>query len=137
MMAEVHLAEKFTEERIMDFDDTLVNGIDRALAQSGELTRTNSARSSRSSSRPRRSRHDLRADANTTPHIEVPQADCKGVIFEALETVVKDVTATRNGLVESKVVHDDDSKSTKKGQPRTATDSSLKEGIRRWLTEVE
>lgn len=135
MMAEVHLAEKFTEERIMDFDATLVDGIDRALAQSGEVTRTNSARSSRSSSR--RSRHDLRADANATPHIEVPQADCKGVIFEALETVVKDVTATRNGLDEAKMVQDDDSRSTKKGQPRTATDSSLKEGIRRWLTEVE
>lgn len=134
MMAEVHLAEKFTEERIMDFDATLVDGIDRALAQSGEITRSNSARSSRSSSR--RSRHDLRAESSTTPHIEVSQADCKGVIFDALETVVKDVTAARNGGSESKVAHDDEAGFNKKG-PRTATDSSLKEGIRRWLVEVE
>ncbi|KAH7395089.1 folliculin-interacting protein N-terminus-domain-containing protein [Phaeosphaeria sp. MPI-PUGE-AT-0046c] len=133
MMAEVHLEEKFTEERIMDFDATLVDGIDRALAQSGEVTRTNSAQSSRSSSR--RSRLDLRAESSTTPHIEVSQADCKGVIFDALETVVKDVTAARNGGAESRAAHEE-WRTSKKG-PRTATDSSLKEGIRRWLIEVE
>jgi hypothetical protein len=132
MMTEVHLAEKFTEEQIMDFDATLIDGLDRALAQSGEVTRVNSAQSSRSSSR--RGRHDSRTETSAAPHVEVPQTDCKGVIFDALETVVKDVTSARNSKDESKA---DADKADKKGSPRTATDSSLKEGIRRWLVEVE
>jgi len=134
MMTEVHLAEDFIDEDIMDFDATLVDGVDRALAQSGENTRVNSAQSSRSSSR--RGRHDKRAEAYATPHVEVPQADCKAVIFDALETVVKDVTAARSGKDESKK-SGDAHKSDKTMHPRTATDSSLKEGIRRWLVEVE
>jgi hypothetical protein len=133
MMTEVHLQEKFTEEQIMDFDATLIDGVDRALAQSGEVTRANSAQSSRSSSR--RGRHNSRAE-NVTPHIDVPQTDCKSVIFDALETVVKDVAASRSGKEDSKV-DGDALRPVKKGYPKTATDSSLKEGIRRWLVEVE
>ncbi|KAH8728689.1 folliculin-interacting protein N-terminus-domain-containing protein [Phaeosphaeriaceae sp. PMI808] len=134
MMTEVHLAEKFIDEPIMDFDATLVDGIDRALAQSGEVTRVNSAQSSRSSSR--RGRHDARPESNSTAHPDVPQTDCKVVIFDALETVVRDVTAARNGKDEAK--RDIDArKSDKSMYSRTATDSSLKEGIRRWLAEVE
>ncbi|KAF1945228.1 hypothetical protein EJ02DRAFT_451791 [Clathrospora elynae] len=124
VMTEVHLAEKFITESIMDFDATLIDGVDRVLAQSGEVTRVNSAQSSRSSSR--RGRRDTRADSDTIPHVEVPHVDCKSVLFEALEIVVKDVTAER-----------DDEKKSKVGQPKTENDSSLKEGIRRWLTEVE
>jgi hypothetical protein len=134
MMTEVHLEEDFTEEIIMDFDATLIDGVDRALAQSGEVTRNNSAQSSRSSSR--RGRHDIRAESNVTPHVEVPQTDCKGVIFDALETVVKDVTAARSGKDEAKT-DPDASKTDRRGYSRTSTDSSLKEGIRRWLVEVE
>lgn len=133
-MTEVHLQEHFIEEIIMDFDATLIDGVDRALAQSGEVTRNNSAQSSRSSSR--RGRHDIRAESNVTPHVEVPQTDCKGVIFDALETVVKDVTAARSGKDEAKS-DPDASKIDRRGYPRTSTDSSLKEGIRRWLVEVE
>jgi hypothetical protein len=134
MMTEVHLAEKFDFELIMDFDATLIDGLDRVLAQSSEVTRANSAQSSRSSSR--RGRHDIRAESNATPHVELPQTDCKGVIFDALESVVRDVTAARNGKDESNrdgTVQGPD----KLAYPRTATDSSLKEGIRRWLVEVE
>lgn len=134
MMTEVHLAEDFIDEDIMDFDATLVDGVDRALAQSGENTRVNSAQSSRSSSR--RGRKDQRTESDASPHIEVAQADCKGVIFDALETVVKDVTAARSGKDESKRSRDTQ-KSDKTVHPKTATDSSLKEGIRRWLAEVE
>jgi hypothetical protein len=61
--------------------------------------------------------------------------DCKSVIYEALEVVVKDVTAERSGKQASK--EDDDKKSVKMAQAKTENDSSLKEGIRRWLAEVE
>jgi hypothetical protein len=133
MMTEVHLAERFIEESIMDFDATLIDGVDRALAQSGESTRANSAQSSRASSQ--RGRHDTRVEADSPLHAEKAQLDCRTVIFDALETVVKDVTATRGSRDESKT--DAAQKSDKTARPKTATDSSLKEGIRRWLVEVE
>jgi hypothetical protein len=132
-MTEVHLAEKFVTETIMDFDSTLIDGVDRVLAQSGEVTRVNSAQSSRSSSR--RGRRDTRAESDAVPHVEVPHVDCKGVLFEALEAVVKDVAAERGGRQPPK--EGDQRKTTKAAHPRTENDSSLKEGIRRWLTEVE
>lgn len=135
MMTEVHLAEKFVTETIMDFDATLIDGVDRVLAQSGEVTRANSAQSSRSSSR--RGRRDTRGDSDVIPHVEVPHIDCKSVLFEALEVVVKEVTAERGGRHASRSSDDKKAATTKSALPRTENDSSLKEGIRRWLTEVE
>ncbi|KAF1846759.1 uncharacterized protein K460DRAFT_285976 [Cucurbitaria berberidis CBS 394.84] len=133
MMTEVHLAEKFIEEPIMDFDATLIDSVDRVLAQSGEATRVNLTDSSRSNTR--RGRRDTRPDTDAIPHVEVSQTDCKGVIFDALESIVKKVTAERSGKDELK--EEDEKKSVRTVQPKTATDSSLKEGIRRWLTLVE
>lgn len=133
MMTEIHLAEEFITETIMDFDPTLIDVVDRVLAQSGEVTRVNSAQSSRSSSR--RGRRDARAESDAIPHVEVPHVDCKSVLFEALDLVVKEVAAERGGRQSSK--EGNLSKTTKGTHPRTENDSSLKEGIRRWLTEVE
>ncbi|KAL1597752.1 hypothetical protein SLS60_008239 [Paraconiothyrium brasiliense] len=134
MMTEVHLAEKFIEEPIMDFDATLIDAVDRCLAQSGQGSRVHSASSSRSSSR--RGRHDSRGVMEAAPHVEVPQTDCKAVIFDALEIVVKNVTAERDPKHTANDVAGAERKP--KGEvAKTATDSSLKEGIRRWLTEVE
>ena len=78
----------------MDFDATLIDAVDRALAQSGQSTRAQSASSSRSSSR--RGRRDTRSGSDAGHHSEVTQTDCKAVIFDALELVVKNVTAERN-----------------------------------------
>jgi hypothetical protein len=134
IMTEIHLAEKFVEEPIMDFDATLIDAVDRVLSQSGQGSRVQSASSSRSSSR--RGRHDTRPVSDVAPHVEVPQTDCKAAIFDALEIVVRDVTAERVAADETK----DDTMTAKSGRrdgAKTATDSSLREGIRRWLTEVE
>ncbi|KAH7089220.1 folliculin-interacting protein N-terminus-domain-containing protein [Paraphoma chrysanthemicola] len=133
MMTEIHLAEDFSEETIMDFDATLIDGVDRALAQSGDTTRANSTHSSRASSR--RGRHDLRAETDSPPQVEKAQLDCKTVIFDALETVVKDVTAARGS--KEGLRSGAETKSDIPARPKTATDSSLKEGVRRWLVEVE
>lgn len=139
MPTEIHLAEKFDEEVIMDFDAVLIEGIDRVLARSGDVTRVNSTQSSRSSSR--RGRRNTRADSDLNnvgaTHVEVPQTDCKGVIFDALETIVKDVTAERSGHAEEAAEDGDEQKSIRTVNQRTYTDSSLKEGVRRWLSEVE
>lgn len=135
MMSEVHLAEDFVEETIMDFDATLIDGVDRVLQQSGNTTRVNSAQSSRSSSR--RGRHGVR-ETNAVPHTEPIQADPKGIIFDALESVVKNVTAEREGRDTVGDVADEGPAHKDHGTAvRTETDSSLKEGIRRWLVEVE
>lgn len=137
MMTEVHLAEQFVEEEIMDFDATLIDGVDRVLAQSGESTRVNSAQSSRSSSR--RGRRDIRAESDPPAHVELPQTDCKGVLFEALETIVRDVTAERGGREQQlkETLGEKVTRATVASSIKTATDSTLKEGVRRWLTEVE
>lgn len=130
MMTEVHLDSQFIEEFIMDFDATLIDALDRVLAQSGQGSRVQSASSSRSSSR--RGRRDTRSGSDAGPHTDVAQTDCKTLIFDALELVVKNVTAERTSK--------EDVSGEKKRVPdaaKTAADSSLKEGIRRWLAEVE
>jgi hypothetical protein len=134
MMSEVHLKEEFVEDQIMDFDATLIDAIDRVLAQSGRSSRVPSASSSRSSSR--RGRRNTRSGSDAGHVVEVPQTDCKAVIFDALGSVVKDVTAERNFRDGSSETIGGDGKSTH-DVVRTAADSSLKEGIRRWLAEVE
>ncbi|KAF2180034.1 hypothetical protein K469DRAFT_673251 [Zopfia rhizophila CBS 207.26] len=134
-MTELHLEEKFVEEPIMDFDATLIDAVDRVLAQSGRPSRVQSASSSRSSSR--RGRRDTRSGSDVGHSMEVAQAECKGIIFDALETVVKNVTAERTAKDESKKETNDGKKSSREIIAKTATDSSLKEGIRRWLAEVE
>ena len=61
--------------------------------------------------------------------------------WEALEVVVKDVTAERGGRhgggKEGSAGAGEDKKMAKSGEAKTENDSSLKEGIRRWLSEVE
>ena len=133
IMNEQHLKEKFIEEHIMDFDATLIDAVDRVLAQSGQASQVQSASSSRSSSR--RGRRDARADSNAGHHTDVSQTDCKAVIFDALEAVVKNVTAERNAKEELREETSRDKPSHEVA--KTAADSSLKEGIRRWLSEVE
>jgi hypothetical protein len=139
MMAEVHLEERFTEEPVMDFDATLVDAIDRVLGQSGQSSRAQSASSSRSSSR--RGRRDTRTSSDVGHNTEVLPTDCKAVIFEALDTVVKNVTAERSPKDESSTSSSgpQQKKSSKDtlATAKTSADSSLKEGIRHWLDEVE
>jgi hypothetical protein len=136
LMSEVHLAEEFIEESIVDFDATLIDAIERILSQSGQSSRVQSATSSRSSSR--RGRHDARASFDGGhQHVDNGQVDCKGIIFDALESVVKNVTAERNTKAVPTMDASGDQKSDRDIVAKTATDSSLKEGIRRWLSEVE
>jgi hypothetical protein len=143
MMTEIHLAEKFITEQIMDFDTTLIEGVDRVLAQSGEVTRVNSAQSSRSNSIRRGRKEALETEnVNGGSAVEVSHVDCRSVLFEALEGVVRDVTLERSGGGRATTKEEKEEKEDGKllggnGKAKTENDSSLKEGIRRWLTEVE
>ncbi|KAF1993210.1 hypothetical protein P154DRAFT_583034 [Amniculicola lignicola CBS 123094] len=132
---EVRLEERFIEESVMDFDPTLIEAVDRVLAQSGQGSRVTSASSSRSSSR--RGRLDVRVGSDLNHHVEVAQTDCRGIIFDALESVVKDVTAEHRPKDLPKNNANGSQLSSHEILARAATDSSLKEGIRRWLTEAD
>jgi hypothetical protein len=135
LMTEVHLDEQFTEEHIMDVDATLIDAVERVLVNSNQGTRVHSASSSRSSSR--RGRRDTRSGSDAGHHHhETAHIDCKSIIFDALETVVKDVTCERNAKA-SKSGAPGDNNPNSGASAKTATDSSLKDGVRQWLAEVE
>jgi len=129
-MTEVIIREDFTEEKVWNMDSILVDAVERVLAQSVEPTRTDSASSSRSSSRP--GRRDRRAGSDAAPGLEIPRSECRQLVFNALDQVVKSVAAER-GSTELDSTRD---RATKNGAKPSA-DSTLKEGIRRWLSEVE
>ncbi|KAI9821632.1 MAG: hypothetical protein M1827_002213 [Pycnora praestabilis] len=128
--------EKFIEEPIMDMDGILVDAVERVLAQSGHSSRVHSAASSRSSSR--RGRPDHHADSKHTFHQvpEVPRAECKKMVLGALAQVVKSVTAAR-----TREEHDghgkDVSGDENRGKKNHVAESTLREGVRKWLDDIE
>ncbi|KAI9724084.1 MAG: hypothetical protein M1812_000803 [Candelaria pacifica] len=118
-----HLEEKFIEEPIMDMDGTLVDAIERVLAQSGHSSRAHSAASSRSSSRRGRPDHNTpRNEPISIPNLEIPRGECKKMVLGALEQVVRSVRKER--------FRDE-------GVEGVVVDSTLREGVRRWLDDVE
>ena len=161
-MTEHHLEEQFTEEPVMDMDGTLVDAVERVLAQSSTAASSApSAASSRSSSKKAKTRtkdtrhYDGRKqgpepvtptaeDPIVTPtqpavvdaaakqsnilpltaaneSLEVPRQECRKMVLGALEQVARSVQA----------------EGKHRGGPTAAIDSTLREGVRKWLNEVE
>ncbi|KAJ9662402.1 hypothetical protein H2201_006111 [Coniosporium apollinis] len=134
--AEIHLDEEFTEEPIVDTDDTLMKALEKALAVSGPNSRNQSASSSRSSSR--RGRQGQRSGSDVTPTLDIPRGECKQLVFGALEQVVKSVKAEREAQgkqVQGQAHASEGGKG--KVKAGKAAESTLKEGVRKWLNEVE
>ncbi|KAI9705599.1 MAG: hypothetical protein M1836_006355 [Candelina mexicana] len=118
-----HLDEKIIEEPIMDMDGTLVDAIERVLAQSGHSSRAHSTTSSRSSSRRGRPDHNAPHNQPTPmPSLEIPRGECKKMVLGALEQVVRSVRKER---------------SRDEGAEGVVAESTLREGVRRWLDDVE
>lgn len=114
--------EEMIEEPIMDMDPTLIDAVERVLAQSGQ--------SSRAVSRPPSpSRHTTSEDS---PGLEVPRSECKKMVLGALEQVAKSVSAElcSQSRVEKNVG------GSHRGRENLPTDSTLREGVRKWLNEV-
>ena len=110
-----HDEAKFTEEPLMDLDPTLVDAIERIVV--GPSYDPIDARSSS-------------YDGQNSPSHETPRNGCKKVIMSALEDVAKSVAKEqesegrgRNTITEAR----------RGSGPRV--DSSLREGVRRWLKE--
>lgn len=128
--------EQFVEEPVMDLDGTLVDAVERVLAQSGQ----SSLAHSRAPSPPRTRKRDDRSMSESAPRDEippleeVPRAQCRKMVLGALEEVVRSVTAEhcREDVDGELGIADRERKRSVAG-----ADNTLREGVRRWLLDVE
>ncbi|KAI5300012.1 mitochondrial splicing system protein, partial [Ascosphaera pollenicola] len=147
----IDMEEQFIEEAVVEVDAVFIEAVDRVLARNNNLSKARSSavsrgRNGRSASvqtnTPLRGCHrqsDLKQDhverADETSLSEVPRAECSRLVLGALEEVVRSVTAERYSEDE----HGDDVSITPNRHYRRSTNSenTLREGIRKWLSEVE
>ncbi len=124
--SEDHVEERFIEEAIISMDETLIDAVEKIIAQSGGGSKTSSV-SSRSPSRRdgnrERSGSDARSHGIFEHKLEVPRNECKKTVLSALEEIVREVAESRKekGDMESE----------------TERESFLREGVRTWLSNVE
>ena len=123
--------EEIIEEPIMDMDPTLIDAVERVLAQSGQ--------SSRAVSRPPSpSRPTTLSDDNPgPPGLEVPRSECKKMVLGALEQVAKSVSAELSSSRSRGDATNLGEGSLHRGRKNLPTDSTLREGVRKWLNEVK
>ncbi|KAI1267125.1 hypothetical protein F5Y18DRAFT_329509 [Xylariaceae sp. FL1019] len=130
------IEDKFEEEELVTLDEALIDAVEKIIAQSSDISRGNSATSSRSASK-RRDRSG--SEASVPEEIisetrfelpEVPRVECKTVVLSALGGIVQDVADQRE----------------KEGQNQTQNitysttrekESALRGAVRSWLEHVE
>ncbi|KAF7591105.1 hypothetical protein BBP40_001941 [Aspergillus hancockii] len=129
--------ERFVEEPVMDLDGTLVDALERVLAQSGPSSLAHSR--APSPSRARRGDDKVTPDSANrdevqVPSLEVPRAECRKLVLGALEEVVRSVTAEhcREDVDGELGIADRERKRSFAGPENT-----LREGVRKWLLDVE
>ncbi|PGG96892.1 hypothetical protein AJ79_09416 [Helicocarpus griseus UAMH5409] len=137
--------EMFVEEPVMDLDPTLVDAVEKVLARSGDTSLVQSRAPSPNRKRKEKSANNQGPDkqsSNTQPEnvpsIEVPRNKCRRMVLGALEEVVRSVTAERQE--ESASATGDAAKmSSDRGRRGLGvpTDNTLREGIRKWLQDIE
>ncbi|KAB8230630.1 uncharacterized protein BDW43DRAFT_162158 [Aspergillus alliaceus] len=129
--------ERFVEEPVMDLDGTLVDALERVLAQSGP----SSLAHSRAPSPSRARKGDDKVTSDTAhrgevqvPSLEVPRTECRKLVLGALEEVVRSVTAEhcREDVDGELGTADREHKRSLAGP-----DNTLREGVRKWLLDVE
>ena len=152
--------ERIHESHIMDLDGTLIDAVERVLAQSGHSSRAPSRAPSppRSTTRNADTHNSPNPTTNpntantttadvphptateTSPSLEVPRSECRKMVLGALEQVAMSVSAeleagSKGGKGSERAdeeVDPDETKRIRRGVP----DSSLREGVRRWLGDV-
>lgn len=124
---ECHIEEKFIEEAIISMDETLIEAVERIIAQSGQGSKTSSVCSSRSTSRKggnrERSNSDIKFPLVPEHKLEVPRNECKKMVLSALEDIAREVAESRNEQGD--------------GEAQIERESFLREGVRNWLSSVE
>ncbi|ESZ90737.1 hypothetical protein SBOR_8871 [Sclerotinia borealis F-4128] len=125
-----HHEDQFIEEQLVSMDETLIEAVEKIIAQSGQASKQSSACSSRSTSRRaavgrERSNSEGKAVPGVGVNLEVPRNECKKMVLGALEEIVKDVAGRREEV---------DGGRRLGGRER---ESFLREGVRTWLGNVE
>lgn len=139
------LEDMFIEEPIISMDETLIEAVERIIAQSGSPSRTTSNCSSRSQSR-KGVRHERRGSGAHDPnagdqihvqdsYLEVPRNECKKTVLTALEQIVRSVVDSREKEGVPTTPHE--RYEGKLGATERERESFLREGVRAWLGSVE
>lgn len=114
--------EEILEEPLMDMDPTFIDAVEKVLAQSGCSSRVGS----RAPSPSRLRNHTLREGS---PGVEIPRGECKKMVLGALEQVARSVSA--------ELAKGRDFERGRGRSDNVPTDSTLREGVRRWLSRVD
>ncbi|KAG9240344.1 folliculin-interacting protein N-terminus-domain-containing protein [Calycina marina] len=145
------LEEMFVEEPIISMDDTLIDAVERIIAQSGTASLSSSTCSSRSPSRSQSKSIQpiVSTDGNGNgkakplsmeipkPHLEVPRTECKKMVLTALEEIVRSVVDDREREMDGEVASPHERYKGKLGATARERESFLREGVRAWLGSVE
>lgn len=107
------MEEAIHSEKIMDLDATLIDAVERVLAQSTHSSRAHSRTASPS-----------RPDEGSA--LEVPRSECRRLVLGALEQVAKSVGEEQMGRGR-------DVRPGTEGERGVGLDSTLREGVRKWL----
>jgi hypothetical protein len=126
--------ERFIEEPIISMDETLIEAVERIIAQSGPGSKHSSVCSSRSTSRRggghERSDSECREPRVPEHTMEVPRNECKKMVLTALDEIVRSVVDSREreAMAEARA---------NAGKLAREKESFLREGVRSWLGSVE
>lgn len=126
--------EQFIEEPVMDLDAILVDAVERVLGQSGYSSIAHSRAPSPSRARRGEDKGQTTPRGEESPAAEVPRAECRKMVLGALEEVVRVVTAEHcREDVDTELSAAD--RERRRGM--AGADNTLREGIRKWLLDVE
>ena len=150
--------ERIHESHIMDLDGTLIDAVERVLVQSGHSSRVPSRAPSPSRFNATHHRHPSTGRTNSpkspnahhsprvpasgsSPSLEVPRSECRKMVLGALEQVAMSVSAEleqgHKGGGGGNGETDGDVEGRRRGSRAGGMpDSSLREGVRRWLGDV-
>ncbi|KAL3476261.1 folliculin-interacting protein N-terminus-domain-containing protein [Aspergillus californicus] len=125
--------ERFVEEPVMDLDGTLVDALERVLAQSGPSSVAPTRAPSPSRARKENDRVTDVPPREDAPPLGPPRTECRRVVLGALEEVVRSVTAEH-----CRDENEDlDPADRERKRLLTGADNTLREGVRKWLLDVE
>ncbi|KAJ5142201.1 hypothetical protein N7526_003196 [Penicillium atrosanguineum] len=126
--------ERFIEEPVMDLDGILVDAVERVLGQSGYSSLAHSRAPSPTRARRGEDKGQTTPRGEETPTVEVPRGECRKMVLGALEEVVRLVTSEhcREDVDSELGVADRERRRVIAG-----ADNTLREGIRKWLLDVE
>ncbi|KAL4917512.1 folliculin-interacting protein N-terminus-domain-containing protein [Aspergillus aurantiobrunneus] len=126
--------ERVVEEPVMDLDGTLVDALERVLAQSGPSSLAPTRAPSPSRVRKDNDRStEYTAPRDDAPSLDAPRTECRRLVLGALEEVVRSVTAEHCREDDGEL----DLTERERRRLLTGADNTLREGVRKWLLDVE